>query len=62
VPPGVGAGIAFEDGDGVVVAVQDAGEGQAGRAAPDHGDTGSDTMSHVDTLYCSRTTYRNSTV
>ena len=30
---GVGGGIAFEDGDGVAMAVQDAGEGEAGGAA-----------------------------
>ncbi|GAA3299732.1 hypothetical protein GCM10020295_38630 [Streptomyces cinereospinus] len=60
-PPGgagVGGGIAFEDGDGVVMAVQDAGEGKAGRTAPDH----CDAVSHVDTLYCSYTVQRNGTV
>lgn len=44
---GVGAGIAFEDGDRVAMAVQDTGEGEAGGAASDD----SDAMSHVDTLY-----------
>ncbi len=55
---GVGSGIAFEDGDGVIMAVQDAGEGKAGRAAPDYGDA----VSHVDTLYFPITMHRNSTV
>jgi hypothetical protein len=55
---GVGGGIAFEDGDGVIVAVQDAGEGKAGRAASDHGDT----MSHVNTLYFYEAVARNSTM
>jgi hypothetical protein len=44
---GVGGRIAFEDGDGVTMVVQDAGEGKAAGAAPDHGDT----VSHADTLY-----------
>jgi hypothetical protein len=55
---GVGGGIAFKDGDGVIMAVQDAGEGNAGRAAPDH----CDAVSHVDTLYFTITMHRNSTV
>ena len=56
---GVGGGIAFEDGDGVAMAVQDPGEGEAGRAASDH----SDTMSHVDTLYfLASASHRNGTV
>jgi hypothetical protein len=55
---GVGGGIAFEDGDRVAMAVQDTGEGEAGRTAPDY----SDTMSHVDTLYFSDALYRNSTM
>ncbi|GII33831.1 hypothetical protein Pmi06nite_72730 [Planotetraspora mira] len=55
---GVGGGIALEDGDGVTVAVQDAGEGEAGGATPDY----SDTMSHADTLYLIITAYRNSTM
>jgi hypothetical protein len=37
------------------MAVQDAGEGKAGRAAPDH----SDTMSHGDTLYFPIAMHRN---
>jgi hypothetical protein len=55
--PGAGGGVAFEDGDGVAVAVHDAGEGEAGRAGPDHGDT----VSHVDTVYY-RAARRDSTV
>ena len=55
---GVGGGIAFEDGDGVTVAVQDAGEGEAGGAASNHGDT----MPHGDTLYFGNTVNRNSTM
>jgi len=54
----VGAGIAFEDGDGVAMAVQDAGEGKAAGTAPDH----CDAMSHVDTPYWYGTMYRKSTV
>jgi hypothetical protein len=42
----------------MITAVQDAGEGKAAGTAPDH----SDAMSHVDTLYCHVTMYRNSTV
>jgi hypothetical protein len=40
------------------MAVQDTGEGKAGRAAPDHGDT----MSHTDTLYFPMAMQRNRTV
>lgn len=55
---GVGGGIAFEDGDGVIMTVQDAGEGEAGGTGADNGDT----LSHVDTLYFDETAYRNSTM
>jgi hypothetical protein len=55
---GVGGGIAFEDGDGLIVAVQDAGEGKAGGAASNHGDA----VSHIDTPYFAETVYCNSTM
>jgi hypothetical protein len=55
---GVGGRIAFEDGDGMTVAVHDAGEGKAAGAASDHGDT----MSHVNTLYWHELASRNSTM
>ncbi|GAA4974185.1 hypothetical protein GCM10023205_45970 [Yinghuangia aomiensis] len=55
---GIGGGVAFQDGDGVAVPVEDAGEGQSARAAADHGDA----LSHSDTLYFHGTAYRNSTV
>jgi hypothetical protein len=42
----------------VVVAVQDAGEGEAGGAASDD----SDAMPHADTLYLVNTLHRNSTM
>ena len=51
-------GIAFEDSDGVTVTVHDAGEGKAGGATPNHGDT----MSHSDTLYCDEAVPRNCTM
>ncbi len=44
---GVAGGIAFEDGDGVAMTVQDAGEGKSGGTAADHGDTGA----HDDPTY-----------
>ena len=55
---GVGGGIAFEDGDGVTVAVQDAGEAKAGGAGSNH----SDTMAHGNTLYFDERPYRNCTM
>lgn len=60
-PPGgagVRGGIPFEDCDGMAMAVQDTGEGEAGGSAPDHGDT----MRHADTLYSADTTHRKRTV
>ncbi|CAM5673513.1 hypothetical protein STENM327S_05424 [Streptomyces tendae] len=54
---GVGGAVPFEDGDGMAVAVQHAGEGESRGTAADHGDT----LSHGDTLYFSSTVYRNST-
>ena len=50
---GIGGGIAFEDGDGVAMPVQDVGEGKAARTASDHGDT----VSHIDTAYSTKAMY-----
>lgn len=55
---GIGSGVAFEDGDGVAMAVQDTGEGKAAGITPDQYDT----PSQIGTSYRFETAYRNSTM